>query len=300
MIEASRPSGTNGETASSVTMSDGCTIAAKRVGNGLFLLKNRDLVYGNFKDSAIFDDTLFAVTGVDIGTGTKAGVSIGVNKYGLAACSSTVLIKQADAYDFLLEEILRNAKTVDKAHDMVSDSLRSGKRYQWCNFVVGTLEGVGAIEIGEGVCELERNPKVITRANHHMKLPTKDAVLKASKEEREAGGPLPTSEKRRQVAAKMLESASSLHDMTTILSTHSDSKGFDSICRHRAIKPPENPLMGETKYSYIIEMHRVEPKKFAFKMHVSRGNPCSNPFKEIAIDFDLSVRDKERIVKDFP
>ncbi|RDE16291.1 MAG: hypothetical protein C4K47_01885 [Candidatus Thorarchaeota archaeon] len=281
-------------------MSDGCTIAAKRVGDGLFLLKNRDLVYEDFRDSALFDDTLFAVSGVNIGTGTKAGVSIGVNKWGLAACSSTVLIKQADAYDFLLEEILRKAKTVDKAHDMVSDSLRSGKRYQWCNFVVGTLEGVGAIEIGEGVCELERNPRSITRANHHMKLPTKDVVLKASKEEREAGGPLPTSEKRHQMATKMLESASSLRDMTAILSTHSDSRGFDSICRHRAARIRDNALMGETTYSYIIEMHRIGPKKLSFKMHVARGNPCSNPYKEIAIDFDLSSRDKERIIKDFP
>jgi len=283
-----------------VRVSDGCTIAAKRIGDGAFLLKNRDLVYENFKDSAIFDDSVFAVTGVNIGTGKKAGVSIGLNKWGLAACSSTVLIKPAEAYDFLLEDILRSAKTVERAHDMVSDSLRSGTRYQWCNFAIATMEGVAAIEIGEGVCELEKNPRMIARANHHMKLPTKDAILKASKEEREAGGPLQTSEKRRQVAAKMIESATSFHDMTAILSTHSEGKGFDSICRHRSSKPHENALMGETTYGYIVEMHRVDPKKFTFKMHVARGNPCSNPFKEVAIDFDLSSRDKEKLVKEFP
>ena len=281
-------------------MSDGCTIAAKKVGNELFLFKNRDLVYDDFRDSAVFDDTVFAVTGVNIGTGKKAGVSIGLNRWGLAACSSTVLIKHAEAYDFLLEEILRNAKTVEKAYDIVADSLRSGKRYQWCNFVIGTLDGVGGIEIGEGVCELEKNPRMITRANHHMKLPTKDAVLKASKEEREAGGPLPTSEKRRQIAAKMLESAGSLSDMTAILSTHSEGKGFDSICRHRSAKPRENPLMGETTYGYIVEIRKVETKKLTFKMHVARGNPCSNPFKEVTVDFDLSPRDKDRVIKDFP
>ncbi|RDE17553.1 MAG: hypothetical protein C4K49_02260 [Candidatus Thorarchaeota archaeon] len=281
-------------------MPDGCTIGAKVVGARALLFKNRDLVYEDFKDSAIFDDTLFAVTGMNIGSGAKAGVSVGFNKWGLAACSSTVLIRPAEAYDFLLEEVLRNARTLDEAYRIVSTSLETGKRYQWCNFVVATPNEVGAIEIGDGVCDIERDPKMITRANHHNKLSTGDVLAKASRQEREAGGPLYTSERRRQTAAKMLESAKSVGDIISIVSTHSPGKGFDSICRHRTRKAGEDKLMGETAYSYIVEMSTGRAGGIEFRMHVARSNPCSNPFKEVLVDFGSSPQEKERVVKGFP
>jgi len=283
-----------------VLMPDGCTIGAKVVGARAFLFKNRDLVYEDFKDSAMFDDAVFAVTGVNIGSGAKAGVSIGFNKWGLAACSSTVLIRPAEAYDFLLEEVLRGARTLDDAYGIVAASLKTGKRYQWCNFAIATLNEVGAIEIGDGVCDIERDPKMIARANHHNKLSTGDLLAKASREEREAGGPLYTSERRRQAAAKMLESAKSVGDIISILSTHTPGKGFDSICRHRTRKAGEDKLMGETTYGYIVEMSKGKTGGIEFRMHVAQGNPCINPFKEVRIDFDSSPQQKERVVKEFP
>ncbi|MHA2603203.1 MAG: hypothetical protein AM324_013860 [Candidatus Thorarchaeota archaeon SMTZ1-83] len=281
-------------------MSGGCTLAAKIVGSRYFLLKNRDLVYKDFKDSVVFDDTIFGVTGIKIGTGEPAGVSIGFNKWGLSACNSTVLATSNKAYDMLMERVLRETKSLDQAHELVNEELQSGSRYQWGNFLLATHKEVGAIEIGEGVCEMERGPTMITRANHHLRLPTTETLKNASADEREAGGPIPMSQKRRQLASKMLEDATSLGDMMKILSSHSETRGFDSICRHRRMAPGESPFLGETSYSYIVEILMISPSEFDFRIHASRGNPCSNKYDETLVDFSSSQAERAATVRKFP
>jgi len=281
-------------------MSGGCTLGAKIVGNRYFLLKNKDLVYRDFRDTVVFDDAIFGVTGVKIGTGEPAGISIGFNKWGLSACNSTVLATSNEAYDILMERVLREAKSLDQAQELVNDELQSGNRYQWGNFLLATHEEVGAIEIGEGVCEMERNPMMITRANHHLRLPTMEALKKATVEEREAGGPIPTSQRRRQLTSRMLEDATSLGNMMKILSSHSETRGFDSICRHRMMAPGESPFLGETSYSYIVEILKTGSDKFDFRIHAARGNPCSNKYDETVVDFSSSQAERSAIVRGFP
>jgi hypothetical protein len=280
-------------------MSEGCTLGAKIIGPRYFMFKNRDLVYPDFKDGAVFDDAIFAVTGVHIGSGIPMGVSVGVNKWGLSVCSSTVLANSDTAYDLLLERVLRECRTIDDAVELVKNDLESGNRYQWSNFLIATPKEVGAIEVGDGIMEVEKLPEMITRANHHLKLPTVEILKEASAEEREAGGPIQDSQHRRQVAAKMLETSVSIGDMMKIVSTHSDSRGYNSICRHREASP-DNPLLGETSYSYILEVLRNNPADFDIRLHVSRGNPCSNTFQEIQVDFAASSAEKQAIVQDFP
>ncbi|MHA2142002.1 MAG: carcinine hydrolase/isopenicillin-N N-acyltransferase family protein [Candidatus Thorarchaeota archaeon] len=280
-------------------MSEGCTLAAKIIGPRYFMIKNKDLVYPDFKDNAVFDDTIFAVTGVHIGSGVPMGVSIGVNRWGLSVCSSTVLANSNTAYDLLLERVLRECRTIDEAVELVKSDLESGSRYQWSNLVIASPKEVGAIEIGDGEMEVEKLPEMITRTNHHLKLPTVEILKAASAVEREAGGPIQDSQHRRQVAAKMLETSVSIGDMMEIVSTHSDSRGYNSICRHKA-SSPDNPFLGETSYSYILEVLRSEPSTFDIRLHVARGNPCSNTFHEIKVDFDISSADKQAIVQEFP
>ncbi|MHA2117984.1 MAG: hypothetical protein ACW98J_03610 [Candidatus Thorarchaeota archaeon] len=280
-------------------MSEGCTLGAKIIGPRYFMFKNRDLVYPDFKDHAVFDDTIFAVTGVHIGSGVPMGVSIGVNKWGLSVCSSTVLANSEKAYDLLLEKILRECRTIDEAEEFANIDLEDGNRYQWSNLVIATPKEVGAIEIGDGVMEVEKLPEMITRANHHLKLPTVEILKAASAEEREAGGPIQDSQHRRQVAAKMLESSVSIGDMMKIVSTHSDSRGYNSICRHRTSNP-DNPFLGETSYSYILEVFETDTGEFDVRMHVARGNPCSNTFHEVKVDFMMPMADKQAIVQEFP
>ncbi|MHA2461062.1 MAG: hypothetical protein ACXAEJ_07425 [Candidatus Thorarchaeota archaeon] len=280
-------------------MSDGCTIGAKFLSGRVFLLKNRDLVYEDFKDAAIFDDEIFAVQGVKIGSAEPCGVSIGVSRKGLMGCSSTVLANLNTAYDLLLEDILRKVNTIEDAYKLVTDSLDQGNEYQWCNFVFADTIQVGVIEIGHRESQMETDPTCITRANHHVLLPTSEMMKKASPEEREAGGPLHTSQERRQTASKMLKEAVSIADMIQILGSHREGRGFDSICRHRSHERG-NPFLGETSYSYIIEAFSEKAGFKDIRFHVARGNPCSNTFFEFKIDFGMPIEEKIRLVQEFP
>jgi hypothetical protein len=280
-------------------MPDGCTAGAKIVGDRYYLLKNRDLIWGGFRDSVVLDSDVFFVTGVNVGDGEPCGASFGFNKSGLAACNTTVLVTPHSAYDSLLERVLRETKTIEDAFELVHADLESGNRYQWCNFVLASPNGVGAIEIGDGVAVLEQDPKLITRTNHHLLLPTADILRHASLAEREAGGPINTSRSRRQEAAMLLSEAMSLMDMAQLLSTHRNGRGFDSICRHHSSDPRSEPYLGETVYSYIAEVSEIETEKLEFRIKVAAGNPCTSTFNEFVVDFD-SPESKYNIVTNFP
>ena len=280
-------------------MPDGCTAGAKIIGDRFYLLKNRDLIWGGFRDSIVFDKDVFFVTGVNVGDGEPCGASFGFNKFGLAGCNTTVLVTPHKAYDSLLERIFRETKTIDEAFELVHSDLEGGNRYQWCNFVLGSPEGVGAIEIGDGIAVLEKDPKIITRTNHHLVLPTADILRQAELAEREAGGPVTTSQRRRQEAAKLLAEATSLMDMTQLLSTHREGRGFDSICRHRSPNPRAEPYLGETVYSYISEVSGIDIDTLEFRIKVAAGNPCTSTYDEFVVDFD-SPESKYNLMTNFP
>lgn len=280
-------------------MSDGCTAGAKIIGNRYYLLKNRDLIWGGFRDSIVFDNDVFFVAGVNVGDGDQCGASFGFNRSGLAGCNTTVLVTPHKAYDILLERIFRETKTIEDAFELVHTDLESGNRYQWCNFILASLTGVGVIEIGDGVAVLETDPKIITRTNHHLILPTADILRRSSLAEREAGGPLATSQRRRQEASKLLADAASFMDMTQLLTTHSEDRGFASICRHSSSTPRTDPYLGETVYSYVAEVSGVDAEPLEFRLKVAAGNPCTSTFEEFVIDFD-SPESKYSILKNFP
>lgn len=280
-------------------MADGCTAGAKIIGDRYFLLKNRDLIWGGFRDSIVFDKDVFFVIGVKSGDGEPGGASFGFNKSGLAGCNTTVLVTPHKAYDSLLERVLRETKTIEDAYELVRADLENGNRYQWCNFILASSTGVAAIEIGDGVAVLETDPKIITRTNHHLILPTTDILRHASLAEREAGGPLTTSQSRRQEAAKLLSEATSMMDMTQLLSTHREGRGFDSICRHRSSNPRSEPYLGETSYSYIAEVSGIDTDTLEFRIKVAAGNPCTSTYDEFVVDFE-SPESKYNIMTNFP
>jgi len=280
-------------------MPDGCTAGAKIIGNRYFLLKNRDLIWGGFRDALVFENDVFFVTGINVADGEFEGASFGFNRYGLAACNTTVLVTSNKPYDILLERILRESKTIEDAFELVQNDLESGERYQWCNFILASKTGVGAIEIGDGVAVLEQDPRIITRTNHHLILPTTDILRHASLAEREAGGPLTTSQRRRQQAVKILSGATSMMDMAQLLSTHSEGRGFDSICRHHSSNPRTEPYRGETVYSYIAEVSGIDSNQLEFRINVTPGNPCTGLFKEFIIDFN-SLESKFNLLNNYP
>jgi hypothetical protein len=281
-------------------MADGCTALAKIAGNRYFIAKNRDLIWTDFANDVLFEDDVFLITGVDVRNAHRSGANFGLNRWGLSACNTTVLVTRDPPYDTLLERILRESKSIEEAFSLVRSDLRSGSRYQWCNFVLATPQGVGAIEIGDGVCVLEQDYSMITRTNHHLMLPTVDILNKASASEREAGGPLSSSQKRRQETARLLKESSSLTDIIQLMGTHTPSKGFDSICRHRSSSTISDPYLGETVYSYIGEVSGFSSDDLEFRISVTPGNPCSGTYKEFIIDFDAPKEKKEQVIMRFP
>lgn len=280
-------------------MPDGCTVGAKIIGDRFYLLKNRDLIFGGFRDTIIFEDDVFYVAGVNPCEGEHTGAAFGFNRSGLAGCNTTVLVTPHRAYDILLERILRETRTIEDAFELVEKDLESGERYHWSNFILASPTGVGAIEIGDGVAVLEQDLNIITRTNHHLLLPTSDILRRASLAERETGGPLNTSQRRRQEAAKLLSEATSMMDMTQLLGTHKEGRGFDSICRHLSSNPRTEPYRGETVYSYIAEVSGFDSEKLEFRLKVAQGNPCTGTFKEFVIDFD-SPESKFTLMNNYP
>ena len=280
-------------------MPDGCTVGAKIIGDRFYLLKNRDLILGGFRDTIVFEDDVFYVAGINPSEGEQTGAAFGFNKSGLAGCNTTVLVTPHRAYDILLERILRETRTIEDAFELVEKDLESGERYHWSNFILASPTGVGAIEIGDGVAVLEQDLNIITRTNHHLMLPTSDILRRASLAERETGGPLNTSQRRRQEAAKLLSEATSMMDMTQLLGTHKEGRGFDSICRHISSNPRTEPYRGETVYSYIAEVSGFDSEKLEFRLKVAQGNPCTGTFKEFVIDFD-SPESKFTLMNNYP
>lgn len=281
-------------------MAGGCTAGAKRIANRYYLFKNRDLIWKDFTDSAVFDNDVFLVEGVDVKTGQTAGASFGLNKWGLSAANTTVLVNHDAAYDFLMERVLRECDDIESAFELVSTEIDAGFRYQWANFVLADSTQVAAVEISSQTAEIEIDHNAIVRTNHHLLLPTAEILRRASPEAREAGGPLHDSQKRRQNASRVLASARSLTDVMQLLSMHSDGRGFDSICRHYPSNPRDTPFQGWTAYSYIVEAIWDKDSEFDIQLHVAQGTPCSNTYFQFPIDFSLSSTEKRDIVSEFP
>ncbi len=283
----------------SKVMTGGCTSGAKIIGDRCYLLKNRDLVWSGFRDTLVFENDVFFVTGIDVKNGNFSGASLGLNRYGLSICNTTVLVTEDQADDILLEKILRETKTIPEAFELVQQCLDRGERFHWCNFILASPNGVGVIEIGDGVAELEEDPSIITRTNHHLLLPTNDVIKNTALKFRGAAGRLDGSKQRRQDISRLLPEAKSMMDMIQLLGTHRDDRGFNSICRHLSEDPQSNPHQGETVYSYVIETSGLQEGILEFRLNVTSGNPCSGTFKEFTIDFN-SPKSKFEILTDYP
>ncbi|MFO7837565.1 MAG: carcinine hydrolase/isopenicillin-N N-acyltransferase family protein [Candidatus Thorarchaeota archaeon] len=269
-------------------MTGGRTIGAVHVGPRLLLFKNKDLVDEGHTDHLHFNDSVFSVRGVAIGTGQEAGVSIGINRHGLTGCSATVLATYAQPYDYILEEILQSAKNVDDAYQIIEEKISSGMQYRWCNIVLGDSNDVAVVEISENECELEKTDDYVVRTNHHVLLGTSDILESAPVEERKAGRSIWTSRHRRQRTERQLGGARTVAGITEILSMHSESRGFDSICRHANGNDFGMPFLGLTVYSYVVDILYQDNRLRDAAFYVAPGNPCVNTYKKMDVDFNAS------------
>ncbi|MBS3795603.1 MAG: hypothetical protein KGY80_11935 [Candidatus Thorarchaeota archaeon] len=264
------------------------------------MFKNKDLLNKNHVDNLVFNNQMFAVSGVVIGSGERAGVSIGINKHGLAGCSATVLPTEDRPYDHLLENIIQVADDIDSAYQIVEDKISSGIAYQWCNLVLGDSRSVAAIEISNNQCKLERSDDYVVRTNHHVLLNTIDDLKAARAEKRGASGPVWKSRRRRQKAERELAAARTVVDVTEILSSHSEGKGFDSICRHSDGGNLGRSFLGQTAYSYVFDVLYADASVPGVTFHVAPGNPCVTTYKRLNIDFSSSKEERKKLTQKYP
>ena len=281
-------------------MTAGCTIGAASLGPRLLMFKNKDLLNKNHLDHLVFDNQMFAVSGVVMGSGERAGVSIGINRHGLAGCSATVLETEDRPYDHLLENIIQVADDIDSAYQIVEDKISSGIAYQWCNLILGDSRSVAAIEISNNQCKLERADDYVVRTNHHVLLNTIDDLKAARAEKTGTGGPLWTSRRRRQKAERQLAAARTIVDITEILSSHSEGKGFDSICRHSDGDDLGRGNVGQTVYSYVFDVLYVDDSVPEITFHVAPGKPCITTYKRLDIDFSSSGEERKKLTQRYP
>jgi hypothetical protein len=139
--------------------------------------------------------------------------------------------------------------------------------YCWANMVVVTPDGVAALEVRGDHVEVERNPVMLARANHHVCLcatPLDDDTT--------------TTAFRYQTAFEGLKTAASLDDIFSILRTHHPSDGY-GVCNHG---------LYETVYSYVVHWNEGETTFYALQGHPCEGGDYVKLSVELGQANDLS------------
>jgi hypothetical protein len=233
-----------------------CTTGAKilRSGKEFVLFKNRDFRRGHFDDQLSLTDDTFGVLGLETWDGDDSdkdrfsGFSIGFNEL-LACCDSNVrTVEGGDNYDKFVQGVVKNCATIDKAIQQVRQ-MSQEHLYCWANMIVATPDGVAALEIRGHHVEVERNPLLVARANHHV-------CLGATPEDDDTR----TTNFRFETAFAGLRDVKRIEDVFAILGTHHPADGY-GVCNHG---------LYETVYSYVIHWNEGETT-----FYVHQGHPCA-------------------------
>jgi len=241
-----------------------CTTGAKilRQGHEFVLFKNRDFKRQQFDDRVYLSGTAFGALGLETWDGADpdadrfSGFSIGFNRH-LVCCDSNVqTIPNGENYDRLVQAIVENCTTIEEAVECVSDLVRR-QSYCWANMLVATPDGLAAFEVRDRRVEVERQPMIIARANHHVCLGARPNDNDTS-----------TTQFRYQSALAGLETVKNIATLFALLRSH-DPDPQHSICNHG---------LYDTVYSYIVHFNDGETT-----FYVLQGHPCEGEFVRVPI-----------------
>lgn len=264
----------------------GCTTGAKILNDGqqTVIFKNKDFQVGSHTDGLLLEYShAFGIKGVNLLNLKMGGVSIGVNRYGLAAVNSNILSTTDNPYDLITERIILECKTVTDAIEICENEFRSSTKYQWCNMVVASPEELVAIELTSSDLAIDRSKDHLVRTNHHVLLNTRGVI---------GNSKLNNSRIRYNHAKNLLESASDVNDVISLLKSHHP---VAPICRHgqSALN-----LSFTTVYSYIMTIH-VKNLPLVF-FDVIKGPPCKQNFKRLELSFPLSHDERQQLLLNYP
>ena len=243
------------------------------------LFKNRDLATSLHKDELVYDVDTFGVRGIDMHSSKVTGLTIGVNRYGLAVANTHVKSTKDVTYDVLTEQILMFAKDAEDGLALTVEHLKSGKSYQWGNLILADNDSMLAIEIAGTDHSIEWSERKVLRTGHHIMLDTEDTLRQSSNSAEIDDYEL--SVKKVERGYDLIKNVKTIQDVLNLLKDHGESPGQSSICRHGS-----GPGSLETMMSYVVEIgHSQDVTRPRVIFHVSRGFPCQTPHTSIPLLF---------------
>ncbi|MHA2295030.1 MAG: carcinine hydrolase/isopenicillin-N N-acyltransferase family protein [Candidatus Hodarchaeales archaeon] len=271
----------------------GCTTGAKILDDGkLVVFKNKDFRFGNHSDSLSMEHShAFGVRGVNLGNQEMAGLSIGINHHGLVAVNSNVLATSDLPYDLITERIVLEARTVDDAIKICEKEVQETTKYQWCNMVIATPKQIVAIETTSRDMTSTSSNDYMVRTNHQLLLNTNDDIIAANP--KNGHQKIKNSEIRYNDAKRVLEDASQVEDILSLLESHDQEA---AICRHGQITTQD--LSFNTVYSYIVTVQVKSQFKIFFD--VVKGSPCKKAYTRLELHFPLEATNREQIHANYP
>ena len=247
--------------------------------NKTLLFKNRDLYSTSHRDALFHDVDAFGVRGIDMVTGKTGGLSIGVNRYGLAVANSHVMGTEDPTYDILTEQILVFAKDAEDGLRMTVDQLKRGRKFQWGNLILADHNSMLVIEIAGNDHSIEWSERKVLRAGHHIMLDTKEALSQHLSSK--GVDSLVNSTIRVDRGYDLFRNVTSVQGVFSALKDHGEGPSQSSICKHSS---GEGRM--STVTSYVVEIdHPGENGRPKVVFHVARGNPCTAAYTAIPLVF---------------
>ena len=247
--------------------------------NKTLLFKNRNMYSTAHKDALFHDVDAFGVRGIDMVTGNTSGLSIGVNRYGLAVANSHVMGTEDPTYDILTEQILMFAKDAEDGLRMTVDQLKSGRKFQWGNLILSDLDSMLAIEIAGNDHSIEWSERKVLRTGHHIMLDTEE-IIKQHLGSKGVDSYV-NSTIRVDRGYELFRNMTSVQDVFSALKDHGEGPSQSSICKHSS---GEGQM--STVTSYVVEInHPSENGRPKVVFHVAKGNPCTSTYAAIPLVF---------------
>ena len=243
------------------------------------LFKNRDMYSISQKDALFHDVDGFGVRGIDRVTGKASGLSIGVNRYGLAVANTHVMGTEDPTYDILTEQILMFAKDAEDGLRLTVDQLKSGRKFQWGNLILADLDSTLVIEIARNDHSIEWSERKALRAGHHIMLDTEEIL----KQHLGSDGVVNDVDSIIRVdrGYELFRNVTSVQGVFSALKDHDEGPSQSSICKHSS---GEGQM--STVTSYVVEIdHPGENGRPKVVFHVAKGNPCTSTYAAIPLIF---------------
>lgn len=264
----------------------GAVILADRKKTVLF--KNRDVLNTEQCDTLFYDVDCFGIRGIDKATQKESGLTVGVNRHGLAVASTHVHKTVDPNYDLLAEQIVMFAKDAEDGLKMTRSYLKGGRKYQWGNLILADHDSILVIEIAGSNHSIERSERKALRTSHHVMLDTEDTLRQALAKSGEYT--YENSVNRLYRGYELVKGVTDTKGVFNMLKNHGENPNIESICAHSTKKEGLN-----TRRSYIIEVdHARDTRRPSILFHVAKGRPCEEQFISIPLVFPADEQVMER------